>query len=43
MVLERLKSLHSEKVRIGSVVIDGVKTRQDQEQAKILKLLKVIL
>lgn len=43
MVLERLKSLRSEKVRIGSIVLDGIKTRPDQEQAKILELLKVIL
>jgi transposase len=43
LVLERLKSLRLEKVRIGSVVIDGVKTRPDREQAEILELLKVTL
>ena len=43
LILERLKSLRSEKVRIGSVVIDGVKTRPDPEQTKILELLKVTL
>ncbi|MBI5345561.1 MAG: IS1634 family transposase [Chlamydiae bacterium] len=43
LVLERLKALRSEKVKIGSVVIEGVKTRPDQEQTKILDLLRVAL
>lgn len=43
IILERLKSLRSEKIKIGSVTINGIKTRPDQEQIKILELLKVSL